>query len=48
MNDDQASVNPPPLTEGSIRVVLVKMAQVINTQIQATTTQVQAMTTIAN
>ena len=48
MNDDQAPVNPLPLTDKNIMVALLKMAQVITTQEQAATTQAQDMTTQTN
>ncbi|TMW99834.1 hypothetical protein EJD97_001873 [Solanum chilense] len=48
VNDDQASVNPPPLTDGDIRAALLHMAQAITTQVQAVLTQAQAMTAQAN
>ncbi|TMW89238.1 hypothetical protein EJD97_017461, partial [Solanum chilense] len=46
--DEQAPVNPPPLTDENIRVALFQMVQAITTQAQASTTQAQAMTTQAN
>ena len=47
-NDDQAPVNPPPLTDGDIRVAFLQMDQAITTQAQTFTTQDQAMMTKAN
>ena len=38
-NVDQAPVNPPPLTDGDIRVALIKLAQASTIQAQATTAQ---------
>ena len=32
VNDDQAPINPPPLTDGDIRVAFIQMAQAITTQ----------------
>ncbi|TMX05864.1 hypothetical protein EJD97_006910 [Solanum chilense] len=43
-NDDQAHVNPPPLTDGDVRAAFIQMAQVISTQEQVLNTQTQAMT----
>ena len=40
--DDQAPVNPPPLTGENIRADLLQMAQAITTQAQAANTQSQA------
>ena len=48
VNDDQAPVNPPPLTDENIRAYLSQMAKAITTQAQASTTQAQAMTTQSN
>ena len=38
-NDDQALVNPPPLTDGDLREAFLQMDQDITTQSQAVTTQ---------
>ena len=48
VNDDQAPVNPLPLTDENIRAALFQMAQAITTQAQAVNTQTQAMTTQDN
>ncbi|TMX03111.1 hypothetical protein EJD97_018162 [Solanum chilense] len=47
-NNDQVPINPPPLTDGDIKVAFLQMAQVITTQTQAVTTQAQSMTAQAN
>ena len=47
-NDDQAPVNPPPLTDKNIRDTLFQISQTITTQAQAPTTQAQVMTAQAN
>ena len=47
-NDDQAPVNPPPLTDGDIRVAFLQLAQAITTQAQPVTTDAQAMKAQAN
>ena len=44
MNDDQAPINPPPITVEDIRADLFQMAQDIITQAQDSTTQSQAIT----
>ena len=48
MNDDQAPVNRPPLTDADIKPSLFQMTQAITIQAKATTTQAQAMTAQAN
>ena len=48
VNDDQAPMNPLPLTDENIRVALFQMAQAITTQAQAASTQAQAMMAQAN
>ena len=47
-NNDQASVNPPFLTDGDTRAAFLQLSQYITTQEQAATTQAQDMTTQAN
>ena len=37
-NDDQAPLNPPPLTDENIRIALLQMDHAITTQAQAATT----------
>ena len=44
MNDDQALVNTPSLTDKNIRSALFQMSQFIYTQAQASTTQSQSIT----
>ena len=39
VNDEQAPVNPPPLTDENIRATLFKMAQAVTTQAQSMKTQ---------
>ena len=48
MNDYQAPVNPPPLTDENIRGSLFQMDQFDTSQAKATTTQTHAMTAQAN
>ena len=48
MNDDQALVSPPPLTDENIRAALFQMDQAITTQSLAINTQAQDMTTQTN
>ena len=43
VNDDQAPVNRPPLTDENIRAALFQMAKAITTQAKSATTQDQAM-----
>ncbi|TMX05622.1 hypothetical protein EJD97_014308 [Solanum chilense] len=44
VNDDQAPLNPPPLTDDNIRFAVFQIAQAGTTQAQDTTTQSQSMT----
>ena len=44
MNDDQAPINPPPLTDEAIRAAHFQTNQAIIIQAQTATTQSQAMT----
>ena len=48
VNDDQAPVNPPPMTGENIRDALSQKAQAITTQAQFATTQAQTMKAQAN
>ena len=48
VNDDQAPVDPPPLTEGAISDNLFQMTQAITTQAQVITTQSQSRTAQTN
>ena len=41
-NDDQAPVNPPPLTDGDIRAALFQMSEAITTQEQVVTTEIKS------
>ena len=43
VNDDQALLNTPPLTDENIRAALFQMAKAITTQAKSATTQDQAM-----
>ena len=43
-NMEHRPANPPPLTDGNIRIDLLQMAQAITTQAQVATTQAQDMT----
>ena len=47
-NVDQASVNPPPMTEAEMRSILAQMAQAMTTQAQGTMVQAQDMMAQAN
>ena len=48
MNDGQALVNHPSLTDENIRDALFRMDQDVTTQVQLVTTQAQSMKTQAN
>ena len=48
VNDDRALSNPPALSDGDLRVVLLQMAHAISTQAQALTIQAQNMTAQAD
>ena len=47
-NDDQASVNTPPLTHENMRIPLLQMDQARTTPTQASTAQSQVMTARTN